>query len=355
MQGKGLVLPIRGADISSLKKSEDLGGVYFDHNGKARDALSILHDHGLNFARLRVWVNSPDGYHGKNQLLEMARRCKNYSIGLLVDFHYSDVWADPGKQFKPQSWEELDFEGLKSAVYAHTFEVCSALVQQGTPPAIVQIGNEINNGMLWPEGKNEKSFDNLIALLNEGIRAVHESSPLTKIMLHVAEGGNNKLFRWWFDSAIAAGICFDLIGVSYYAYWHGPLSDLKENLHDISKRYQKEIILVETAYPFTLENDDETENIFPSPPDQAYPALPVKGYPPTPDGQKKNLEDILNVIRSIPEQRGLGFFWWDATWTAVLGNGWDPTHPELGNNWENQALFDYSHRPLPAMDLFQAE
>ncbi len=355
MEKKQSPLTIRGADISSLKKSEDMGGIYYNEQGEAEDALVILRDHGLNFARLRVWLNSPDGYHGKKQILEMAKRLQTAGIDLLVDFHYSDGWADPGKQIKPQAWQSLDLEGLKKAVYTHTYEVCLALVKQGTPPAIVQVGNEINNGLLWPEGHNKNGFDGLIGLLKEGIRAVRETCPESKIMLHVAEAGDKALFRWWFDAITAGDVSFDVIGASYYAYWHGPLNAVQENLNDIAARYDKDIILVETAYPFTVENDDDTENIFPSPSGQEFPALPVEGYPPTPEGQKKNLEDILNVIRAIPNGRGLGFFWWDATWIAVPGNGWDAYHPQLGNNWENQALFDYNHHPLPAMDLFQED
>jgi arabinogalactan endo-1,4-beta-galactosidase len=141
-------LVVRGADISSLKKSEDLGGVYAYEDGTPADALQILRDHGINYARLRVWVDSPDGYHGKSQLLSMAKRLKNYNIKLLVDFHYADIWADPGKQPKPAAWSDLDFEGLKQALYDHTFDICTGLKQQGTPPDMVQVGNEITNGML---------------------------------------------------------------------------------------------------------------------------------------------------------------------------------------------------------------
>jgi arabinogalactan endo-1,4-beta-galactosidase len=146
------VLSILGADISSLKKSEDLGGVYKYADGVEADALQILKEHGLNYARLRVWVDPADGYHDKAKLLEMALRLKRLEIKLLVDFHYSDNWADPGKQIKPAGWQGYDFEQLKEAVYEHTFDVCNSLVLQGTPPDMVQIGNEINAGMLWPDG-----------------------------------------------------------------------------------------------------------------------------------------------------------------------------------------------------------
>ncbi len=337
-------LTIMGADISSLKKSEDMGGVYAYEDGTQADALKILSDHGMNYARIRLWVNSPDGYHGKAQLLEMAKRLKEYEIKLLVDFHYSDSWADPGKQPKPKAWENLDFEGLKKALYDYTFDVCNSLKAQGTPPDMVQIGNEITNGMLWPDGKNDNSFDNLAALLKEGVRAVKDCSPSTLIMLHIDNGGNNEMYRWWFDNIIGKGVPFDLIGASYYPYWHGTLADLQNNLDDIALRYNKDIIVVETAYAFTPDDNDNYENIITI---QTQP-----GYPFTPEGQAKMLADIMTIVRAVPNGHGLGVVWWDATWTAVPGNGWDPTHPAYGNNWENQALFDFANRSLPAMSLF---
>ena len=337
-------LTVMGADISSLKKSEDCGGVYCYEDGTQADALKILKDHGMNWARIRVWVDSPDGYHGKSQLLEIAERLKAHNIKLLVDFHYSDTWADPGKQPKPAKWENLDFDGLKKALVQHTYDVCSGLKDQGTPPDMVQVGNEITNGMLWEDGRNDKSFHNLAALLKNGYSAVKDCLPDIPVMLHLDNGGKNELYRWWFDNIIQHEVPFDLIGVSYYPYWHGTLADLQNNLNDIALRYNKDIILVETAYAFTAEDHDNYENIIIS---QEQP-----GYPFTPEGQAKMLSDVMDVIRSIPNGRGLGIMWWDATWIAVKGNGWDPGDPTSGNNWENQALFDYNHRALPAMKLF---
>jgi arabinogalactan endo-1,4-beta-galactosidase len=333
-----------GADISSLKKSEDKGGIYFDEKGVQGDALKILHDHGMNFARIRVWVNSPDGYHGKAQLLEMSKRLKANHIKLLVDFHYSDSWADPGKQLKPKTWENLNFEGLKKALYDYTFDICNSLKEQGTPPDMVQIGNEITNGMLWPDGKNDNSFDNLASLLKEGYQATKDCSLSTLVMLHLDNGGNNEIYRWWFDNIISQGVPFDLIGVSYYPYWHGTLVDLQNNLDDIAQRYNKDIIVVETAYAFTSDDKDNYENII------RFQECP--GYPFTPEGQAKILADIMAIVRAVPNGHGLGIMWWDATWTAVPGNGWDPSVPSSGNNWENQALFDFQSYPLLAMSLF---
>lgn len=339
-----VALSILGADISSLKKSEDMGGVYKYSDGTEADALQILKDKGMNYARLRVWVNPADGYHNKAELLLMAVRLKSLGFKLLVDFHYSDDWADPGKQYKPVAWKDFDFEQLKQALYDHTYDVCHSLVLQGTPPDMVQVGNEINAGMLWPDG-DYNHFDNLAALLKAGYQAVKDCSSSTLVMLHIAEGGDNAMARWWFDSITRREVPFDVIGISYYPFWHGSLAELQANLIDISSRYDKDVIVAETAYAFTDKEDDFLSNI-------ANKDMAVKGYPFTPEGQRLMLRDIMSVVRGVSNGRGIGVFYWDATWTAVPGNGWDTTDPKSGNAWENQALFDFDDRALPALDEY---
>ena len=163
-------------------------------------------------------------------------------------------------------------------------------------------------------------------------------------MLHIAEGGDNELARGWFDNAVQREVPFDLIGISYYPYWHGTLADLQNNLNDIAIRYDKDIVVVETAYPFTPDDNDTLQNII--------RFQTTRGYPATPEGQVRMLGDVMAIVRAVPNGRGLGIFYWDATWTAVPGNGWDPAHPTSGNGWENQALFDFDNRALPAMNLF---
>jgi arabinogalactan endo-1,4-beta-galactosidase len=338
------VLTHLGADISSLKKSEDMGGVYRYADGTQADALEILKDYGMNYARFRIWVDPADGYHDKAEILEMVKRVHSQDMKLLVNFHYSDHWADPGKQIKPAAWEDLDFEGLKQAVYDHTFDVCNSLVEQGTPPDMVQVGNEINAGMLWPDA-DYNNMDNLADLLKEGYRAVKDCSPSTPVMLHIAEGGDNDMAQWWFGHITRRDVPFDLIGISYYPFWQGTLAELQYNLNDISARYDKDVIVVETAYAFTDQEDDDHENIL-------NRSMVIPGYPYTPEGQRAMLRDIMGVVRAVPNGRGLGVFWWDATWTAVPGNGWDATDPNSGNAWENQALFDFDDRALPALEEF---
>jgi arabinogalactan endo-1,4-beta-galactosidase len=342
-------LAIRGADVSSLTKSEDLGGIYRDRFGRPGDALRILKKEGLNFIRLRVWVDPADGYHDQEELLRMARRANNTGLKVLVDLHYSDRWADPGHQLKPAAWANLSFPELKQALYDHTYDVCRSLKDQNTPPAMIQLGNELNSGMLWPDGHtwNPPNWDNLAELLRAGHDAVKTCSRSTEVMLHLANGGDNGLYRWWFDNITSRGVQFDVIGASYYSYWHGTLEALQFNLNDVSARYGKDVVVVETAYPFTLADEDGWENII------DLPSELTPGYPATPEGQAANLRDVISVVKAVPDGRGLGVFWWEATWTGVPGNGWDPEDPSSGNAWENQALFDFDDRPLPALEEFK--
>ncbi|MEV4799886.1 arabinogalactan endo-1,4-beta-galactosidase [Nonomuraea sp. NPDC049421] len=334
---------IRGADVSSLAKSEALGGVYRDAGGRAGDALRILARGGLNSIRLKVWVNPADGYNTKTQVLAVARRAKALGMSLLVDFHYSDGWADPGKQVKPAAWQSLSFEQLKQAVYAHTYDVLDALRRQGTTADLVQVGNEINGGLLWPDGSNS-TWPNTAALLNAGYDAVKAVSGSTKVVLHLADGGDNGLYRWWFDNANAHGIRYDVIGLSYYAYWHGTLDAFRANINDVATRYAKPVLVVETAYPFTTADADGWPNIITA-------AEPYPGYRATPQGQSAMLAKVAEIVRNVPNGRGLGLYTWEATWTGVRGNGWDPADPSSGNGWENQALFDYAGRALPALTV----
>ena len=343
--GGGSGVQIKGGDVSSLAKNEAFGGTYFDANGNPVDPLVLLRDNGMNYARLKVWVNPADGFNNRTRVLAMAQRIKALGMGLVIDFHYSDSWADPGQQNKPAAWQGLSFNQLRQAVYDHTFDVLDGLRDQGTPADIAQIGNEINAGMLWPDGSTN-NWNNLAQLLTAGAQAAKDVDSSIQVMLHLAEGGNNAQHRWWFDNATSRGVPFDIIGVSHYIYWHGSLASLQFNLNDLASRYGKPVAVMETAYGFTLAQDDSTPNIFNSSLQQAG------GYPATPSGQAQALRDVFEVVEAVPNGRGLGVFYWEPTWTAVPGAGWDPTDPNSGNGWENQALFDYHSRALPAITVF---
>jgi beta-galactosidase len=240
-----------GADISFLPQMEDRGMKYSD-NGIEKDAVQILKDHGLNYIRLRLFVNpeNDSGYSPKkgfcdlNHTIEMAKRIKATGMKFLLDFHYSDTWADPQKQFKPAAWKGLNFDQLRQTVFSYSKNVIQSLKNAGAEPDMVQIGNEINHGMIWPEG-HINNLDSLAQLVYAGIQGVKAIDPSIKIMLHIALGGQNDEARFFIDNMIMRGVPFDVIGLSYYPRWHGTLEDLRYNLNDLAKRFDKDVIVVE--------------------------------------------------------------------------------------------------------------
>lgn len=359
---------IKGVDISILPEVEKLGGVYYQ-DGQEKDALEIFRDHGVNYVRMRVWLDPKDEqgvpYGGGQVTLDDAiavgERAKALGMSYLLDLHYSDFWTDPAKQFKPKAWKELPFDSLVKEVYNYTFNVLAEHRKAGIMPNMIQIGNELNSGMLWPEGKNwggdGNEFDRLAALLNAGVQAVkdsyHEDEPV-KIMLHLAEAGKNETFRWWFDEITKRNVPFDVIGMSYYPFWHGPMSAVKTNMDDIASRYGKPVMIVETSYAYTSENGDALGNSFDG-------LTPAEGYPVSVEGQAKYLKDIMELVASVPNGLGQGLFYWEPSWLPVPGVTWatkegmkyiDDEWAE-GNSWDNQALFDFKGNMLPSMNVFK--
>ena len=260
---------VLGADISFLPQLEDRAMKFYD-KGIQKDAIQILKDHGFNYIRLRIFNNpaadsgySPQkGFCDLEHTKQMAKRIKAAGLKFLLDFHYSDTWADPGKQFKPSAWKGLDFSLLKDSVYAFTKRVIEELKKQGTTPDMVQIGNEINHGMIWPDG-HVKHLDSLAQLVKAGTDAVLKVDPSIIMLLHIALGGQNDESVFFLDNMLARGVYFDVIGESYYPKWHGTLDDLKNNLTDLATRYSKDIIVVEYSQlkkevnqiAFNLPND----------------------------------------------------------------------------------------------------
>lgn len=240
-----------GADISFVPQREDQGVVYTDQ-GEEKDVVRILADNGFNYIRLRLFVNpenpegySPEvGYCGLDYTRQMARRVDEARMGFLLNFHYSDYWADPQQQNKPLAWQDLGFDGLKTAMRQYTTDVVTDLTAQGTPPDMVQVGNEINHGLLWPDG-HISNLDNLAELLIAGIEGVREADPDIPIMLHIALGGQNEEAVFWLDNMIARGVQFDVIGLSYYPRWHGRLVDLQANVNHLVDRYGLPVNVVE--------------------------------------------------------------------------------------------------------------
>jgi beta-galactosidase len=243
-----------GADISFLPQLESRG-MKFQDKGQEKDAIAILKDHGFNYVRLRIF-NDPardsgysprQGFCDLEHTKQMAKRVKAAGLKLLLDFHYSDTWADPQKQYKPAAWRGQDFTTLRKSVYDYTKMVMLALKEQGTLPDMVQVGNEINHGMIWPEGQVGHP-DSLAGLIDAGINGVRVVAPSTTIMLHIALGGQNEESRFWLDNMIERGLDFDVIGLSYYPRWHGTLADLSHNLNDLATHYKKDVIVVEYSH-----------------------------------------------------------------------------------------------------------
>lgn len=361
---------IKGHDVSSLQEVERCGGKFYSR-GKQQDALRILQAYGANWVRLRLW-NDPYAANGADYgagvcdlptVLAMARRCKALGLQWLLDLHYSDFWADPGKQTVPKAWQGLDEAGLEQAVYRYTCDVLAACRAANTMPGMVQVGNEITNGLLWPTGKTP-NWETMARYIKAGIRAVRETAPQAIVMVHLDNGGNNALYREWFDHFFACGGECDVIGLSYYSFWHGTMARLRANMNDIALRYGKDLIVAETSMGFTTASYAAWEQL----PEAerkgmaTKPALVEKvEFPMTPAGQAAYMEALLEVIRQVPQGRGKGFFWWEPAWIPVPGSGW-ATRPGWeyvhekgpgGNEWANQALFDFDGNALPALEVIR--
>ncbi|ULQ59635.1 arabinogalactan endo-1,4-beta-galactosidase [Brucepastera parasyntrophica] len=340
----GIPLPeMRGADISFYDQLESMGTVFLD-NGTERDLLDILWDRNVNWIRLRLWKDPSghDSWCSLERTLEMARRVKEAGFYFLLDIHYSDWWADPGHQTKPADWIDLSYEELILAVYDYTSDVLRAFVDAGCVPDMVQIGNEITNGMLWPDGAVDYAgpnpFEKLMPLVSSGIQAARETVPGILIMLHLDSGGNNAVSRSWFDAAVSYDLYFDTIGLSYYPFWHGrDLAVLEANLTDLAVRYNKDICIVETSYPWTLDWNDNERNTVGS------PAQLVSGYPATPEGQKKYLAALMEIMDSLPGKHGAGIFWWEPDFVAV---------PGFPSSQENLTWFDFNLEYNGCADVF---
>lgn len=344
---------IKGMDLSSLEAIEDAGGIFYDEQGNAiSDILEYLVDvKDVNYVRLRVWNNPTTSfdagdYCSPEHTVEMAQRIKEAGLKLLIDFHYSDTWADPANQTKPAAWQNLTFTQLTQAVYDFTSDVLNDLNDVGAYPDMVQIGNEISGGMLWSDGYVD-NMSNLCTLLGSGISAVRDTTPAdqeTLIMIHLAEGGDVERFEWYFDSITAGGVNdFDVIGMSYYSYWHGPLSSLKENMNYVSARYGKYVVVAETSYPYTYTDADSTPNII------GESDTDVVGLPASVANQKLMTEMTFNTVANVSNDKGLGVFYWEPLWIAVDGVG---VSQGVGNEWDNQVLFGANHWALDSLNAF---
>ncbi|MEI7503473.1 MAG: glycosyl hydrolase 53 family protein [Paludibacter sp.] len=299
----------KGGDVSWLPEMEKESNFkFYSDNGVAQDCFQILKDHGINTIRLRTWVNPSmvdwkSGHCSKYETVAMAVRAKKWGMRVMIDFHYSDTWADPGHQVKPAAWATHTFPVLLTDVYNYTYSVMAALDSAGVTPEWVQIGNETSPGMILPEGSTS-NWSQLAQLINKGYDAVKAVSPTSKVVLHLDQGNNNSLYRWWFDAAKANGAKYDVIGMSYYPYWLSGSPDytlsinaLATNLNDMASRYGKEVMVVE-----------------------------IGGLDTNAQNTKDMITAVINKVLAVPNNAGLGVIYWEPqgsrTWTGYNLSAW---------------------------------
>ncbi len=322
-------LPIRGADISFLPQIRLSNTVTRNADGQPEDMLTTLKRAGVNTIRLKIWVNPKDQHAGFAEVQAFAKEIKDLGMEVWLTVHYSDTWADPGAQSKPARWAQSNFAALQDSLYNYTRKIVTEI-----PTDYIQIGNEINNGLLWPDGHRNRP-EQMKMLLQKGIEAVRAHSD-AKIMLHFA--GHEGALAFYNN---LKDLDFDLIGLSYYPFWHGKsLTTLQEQLLALSAAFEQDIIIAETAYPFTFAWADQTNNII-GLPDQILPEFPA-----TPQGQLDFLLELRRIIENTP--RGTGLCYWAPEWIAFKGNS-----ATDGSSWENQALWGFDFRALPGMTAFR--
>ncbi|OIN61294.1 arabinogalactan endo-1,4-beta-galactosidase [Arsenicibacter rosenii] len=305
---------VKGADVSWITQQEKEGVRFYQSDGKPDDIFSILKNKGMNAIRLRVWVNPQGGWNGIDDVLVKAKRVKAAGMRLMIDFHYSDNWADPGKQTKPAAWQNLSFDDLKKAVSSHTTAVLTRLKENDITPEWVQVGNETNDGMLWPDGRASTNMANFAALINAGYDAVKAVSPTAQVIVHISNGYDQKLFQWMFGGLAAQQTRFDMIGMSLYpsaADWATKNSQCLSTVQDMIARYHKPVMVVEVGMS---ASDPATANAF--------------------------ITDLIGKMRNVPDSMGQGVLYWE---------------PQSYGQWQGYDLgaFDNTGKPTAAMDAFR--
>jgi arabinogalactan endo-1,4-beta-galactosidase len=303
----------KGADISWLTQMEDSGYQFYNSAGVSMDCMQLMQSLDINVIRLRVWVNPATRYNGTSDVVSKAVRAKKLGMRVLIDFHYSDTWADPGHQTVPAAWASYDFATLTNTVYTYTQSVLDSLQAAGVVPSWVQVGNETDNGMLWPDGMASTNMANYAALVSAGYRAVKSVSDTIQVIVHLSNGYDNGHFEWLFDGLKANGAQWDIIGMSLYpsaTNWAVYDDSCLANMNDMVSRYKTPVMICEVGMP---ENDATTCESF--------------------------ITDLIHKVRSVSGSKGLGVFYWE---------------PESYNNWQGYGLgaFDNTGKPTVAMNAF---
>jgi arabinogalactan endo-1,4-beta-galactosidase len=295
-----------GADLSFLLQAERSGKVFKDQ-GQAKPGLEIFKDHGYNWIRLRIFHTPTELPNNLEYTLALAKAAKKLGFHFLLDYHYSDTWADPGKQFTPKAWGGMTHPQLVKAVFEYTRQTIAAFREAGVLPDMVQIGNEVINGMLWPDGRLPGNWENFADLIKSGIAGVEAGkgdAPRPLIMIHIDRGGDKIRTKDFFDKLNSYRVSYDVIGQSYYPWWHGSLNDLRENMVFMALEYKKDIIVVEAAYNWIAAEYKQRPGPFPE----------------TAEGQKQFLEEVNRIVQETPDGRGKGIFWWEPAVTGPLSS-----------------------------------
>ena len=365
---------ILGIDVSTYLEELAHGARYFDGEREI-DPLDAFRANGVDCMRIRLWNDPYDdsdepylaGTCDDRHYIKLAKLAKEKGFSILLDFHYSDFWADPGKQMIPKSWQGLNLDEMCQALYRFTCQILTEAKEAGVAPDMIQVGNEITNGMLWPLGKLENdgvrgNYDAFCRLVGAGCRACREVLPEAKIILHLERSHDQAVYQEFFGEMVKAGIDYDVIGASYYPYWHGTPVQLFENL-DACRVFGKEIMVVELGYGFTTEAyslGGESKRLVIDA-ERAYIPGFSEQYPVTPEGQAAFVRDFLTMAR---QHKIGGVFYWEPLWLPGEGICWASEagqayiHEEgksTANEWANQCLFDYEGKKLPAFDEYKNE
>ncbi len=344
-----------GADLS-FTPQELAAGATFTDRGKQASPVTIMRDNGANFVRMRLWVDPPPGYSNLASDLALARAVHAAGMRIYLDIMYSDFWADPQHQDIQAAWQGQDLTQLTATVQSYTQQVISAFAQQDTPVDMVSIGNEIRNGILWPIGQVDPStgtgYDALATLLKAGVAGARAGNPRGHqllIMMHYDQGGNNQLSQAFFQNLVSRSVPFDVIGLSFYPFFHGTISAMRQNVNALATQFRKRIVIAETQYAWTLANGNSAAGD--STGDFVWQTSQLSpGYPASPGGQLSFVTDELSILAQVPDGLGAGLFYWSPEW--IPGVGWEPG-AGVGSPNVNLTLFNFQGTALPSIGIFQ--
>ena len=363
---------IFGMDASSVISLENSGVKYYNYEGQEQDVFQTLAEAGVNYIRVRVWNNPYDengnGFGGGNcdinTAVAIGKRATKYGMKLLVNFHYSDFWADPAKQMVPLAWKDMNLEEKTEALYQYTKDCLELLKKENVDVGMVQVGNETNGAM-----SGEKNWVNMAALFSAGSKAVREVFPEALVALHFTNPEKVTNYADYAWKLMAYGVDYDVFASSYYPYWHGTLDNLRTVLTNIHEQYGKKVMVAETSYAYTTEDTDFYGNTI------SDGGTVTKNYPYTVQGQATAIRDVIDTVASIPG--GIGVFYWEGTWISAGGASWEENSAlweQYGSGWassyaagydpddagkyyggcavDNQAFFDAKGHPLESLRIF---